>query len=57
VQATNEMATARPTVLDNFMGVSLAARARLGAMASINVETAAFSAGPLDLKFGRKGRN
>jgi hypothetical protein len=40
VPATSETATARPTVLDNFMGVSFAARALHGGSALIMQMTA-----------------
>ena len=41
VVARSETATAKPTVFSNFMGGSFAARARLGAIASIPVGSAA----------------
>lgn len=56
VAATSET-TAGPTVFGYFMRGSFVARAWLGAMASLNVEAAACSADPVDLRIGRRRRN
>lgn len=59
VAATSETATAGPTVFGDFMGNSFVGRAAwwLGAMASFNVEAAACSADPVDLRIGHSRRN
>jgi hypothetical protein len=59
VAATKETATAGPMIVGDFMGLLCGPRTArwLGATASFNVETAACSADPLDLRIGRSRRN